>query len=206
MTVFIKIQLRLRAPWTKSDHPWQTGPFLSKGKMRTPKGWNKQSELYTCKHPSCTSLWQQKWKTLILWCLSLKSSPLTARHLTIATCLSLLQEGIHSRTVPQVLFGVQLQDQSWLGTMAGRRAAFQGSGKLHHTIWQPASAHPTASSRAFTAQQHQHYNGASRTSLFSCANRKRIKPLSEGRTHRKAGETTGTADTEAVAVIKTKAK
>lgn len=178
--------------------------------MRVPKDWNKQSEFYTCKHPSAPCFASKHGKPLsfdymtkllnILWCLSLKSSPLTTRHLTFS------RKASSSTTVPQVLFGAQLQDQSWLCTMAGRRAPFQGPGKLNHTTCKCLSCSLLQSLRCSAAPALQVEPARLHFSAVQTEKGKLIKPLPEGRMHRKASETTGTEDSEAAAVSKTKTK
>lgn len=119
---------------------------------------------------------------------------------------NILREGIHSRTVPQVLFGVELQDQSWLCTMAGRRAPFQGPDKLHHRTCKCPSRNLLQSLHCPAAPALQVEPAELHFSAVQTGRGKLIKPLPEGRMHRKASETTGTADSEAAAIVKTKTK
>lgn len=90
--------------------------------------------------------------------------------------------------------------------MAGRRAPLQGPGKLHHTTCKCLSCSLLQSLRRPAAPALQVEPAGLHFSAVQTGKGKLIKPLPEGRMHRKASETTGTADSERAAVITTKTK
>lgn len=157
------------------------GHFLSKGKRRAPKGWNKQGFTHT-NIPLYLSL-PANMENPILWLhdkafghtaasttFKFTTNSQTFNHCHMPVLSTFSRDGSTARLCPKscLMFSYKINPDSvpWLG--GGQ--PFKG---LANPITQPASTRPTASSRASAAQQHQHYKWSQQDFIFSLCKQER---------------------------------